>query len=199
MNTIDLSLAEAAVEEYVINLLNLNREKKQMPGRYASNISEVVAGFIVFPKNEYTMEIGEPKAGEYTANNELKAGIRLPLRIADGEFKGKVASYFGDELNDFGKAANKRLAMAALGYENKEADEKRFNEEVGNKHSWGFNTADGSVDDGWLLIKGKAVIAELDVNAAKDGSGKQFQKFVAFRPINSPSTNGTAPETAQPV
>lgn len=189
MKPIDLSLAEAAVEEYVINLLNLQRENKQMPGRYESNIAEVVAGFVVYPKGEYTVEVGEPKAAEYNTKDGLKAGVRFPLRIADGEFKGKTVSYFGDELNDFGKAANKRLVMAACGYENKEADEKRFNEEVGNKFSWGFNTSEGTCDEGWLQAKGKALIVELDINTDKEGTGKQYQKFVAFRPITpAPAT-----------
>jgi hypothetical protein len=191
MKTMDLSLAEAAIEEYVINLLNTQRENKQMPGRYESNIAEVVAGFVVFPKNEYTVEVGEPKAAEYNTKDGLKAGVRFPLRIADGEFKGKTVSYFGDELNEFGKAANKRLVMAALGYENKEESEKRFNEEVGTKHSWGFNTSEGTVDEGWLLAKGKALVVDLDVNVATDGSGKQYQKFVSFRPIAA-----TAPAAA---
>lgn len=152
-----------------------------MPGRYESNPAEVVAGFVVYPKNSYVVEVQEPKGSEYSTKDGPKAGIRVNLRIADGEFKGKTVSYFGDELNDFGKAANKRLVMAALGYDTKEESEKRFNTEVVAGHGWGFNS-DGSVDDGWMLIKGKALVAELDVNAATDGSGKQYQKFVSFLP-----------------
>lgn len=188
----DLPLADIAIEEYVIHLFNSHKGNGQMPGRYESNPAEVVAGFIVYPKNEYTVEVGEPKGSEYSTKDGLKAGVRFPLRIADGEHKGKTVSYFGDELNDFGKAANKRLMMAALGYENKEESEKKFNVEVVPGHGWGFNS-DGSVDDGWMLAKGKALIVDLDVNAATDGSGKQYQKFVSFRPINSaPATAPTA-------
>lgn len=202
MKIIDLQLAEAAVEEYIINSLITQRENK-MPGRYDSNPAEVTAGFTVYPEGEYVVEIGEPKAGEYKAKDELKAGIRFPLRIAEapagveGNFKGKVASYFGDELNDFGKAANKRLVMASQGFEIKDEAEKQFNTEVVPKYSWGFNTADGTVDEGWLIAKGKVVYVKLGINIAKDGSGKQFQSFDSFRPYpGTGSSNGSAPASA---
>lgn len=181
MIILDLQLAESAVEEYVINLLTKQRENKQMP-RYDSNPAEVVAGFAVYPKARYTVEVGEPKPSKYTAKDELKAGIRYNLRIVDGEFKGKSMSYFGDELNDFGKAANKRLIMAAHGLEISDENEKKFNTEISPTLDWYFNTDDNSLGSGWLSAKGKVIDVEVDINTDKEGTGKQFQKFVSFHP-----------------
>jgi hypothetical protein len=156
-----------------------------MPGRYESTPVEVTAGFQVFPDGDYTVEIMEPKAREYTAKDELKAGIGVSLKIADGEHKNKVMSYFGDELNEFGKAANKRLLLASQGIKpNDEAGEKKWNEENKDK-DFSFNTADKTVGEGWLQMKGKAVIVNVGVNNATDGSGKQFQKFNSFRPVGT--------------
>lgn len=173
-----------------VNTLLNNGAK--MGGRYDSNPAEVQAGFVVYPEGEYTVEIGEPKGSEYMAAGEKKAGIRVPLRITDGEFKTKVMNYFGDELNEFGKKANKRLLMAAHGvHPINDATEASFNQTIGELGSFGFNTADGTVDAGWLTMKGKAVIVSVGVNAAKDGSGGQFQKFKDFRPVGTEAKAAT--------
>jgi hypothetical protein len=177
-------LAENAIEEYIIYLITNKIGNGQMPGRYESTPVEVTAGFQVFPEGDYTVEIMEPKAREYTAKDELKAGIGVALKIADGENKGKVMSYFGDELNEFGKAQNKALLLAANGLTTKDEDQKKWNEENKDK-DFSFNTADKTVGEGWLQLKGKAVVVHVGINTATDGSGKQFQKFNSFRPVGA--------------
>lgn len=155
-------------------------------GRYKAAPTTATAGFVTLPKDSYELIIGEPKGFEAVRKiNNVDTevyGIRWPLTVAEGALKGKTVFAGGNESDEFGKALNKRILMAAEGLEITADNEELWN----NAHAgddYDFDGTSGVVGSGWLAAKGKRILADLDINVAKDGSGNQFQKFVRFAPV----------------
>ena len=154
--------------------------------RFEFNPADISTGFEVFPKGPYEFVLAEPKAYFFASTDPSKnnrEGIRFIMTGQDGEAKGKVAICSPDFNFEFGPAQAKQISMAAYGYTTKQ--EKEYNE-FAKSLDLHITTDEENLDlgQGWLDLKGKRVIANLDINTAKDGSGKEFQKWVSFEPWN---------------
>lgn len=153
--------------------------------RYDFDPSKVTTGFTVFDKGQYETVLFEPSTFHFDGANGKadRDGIKFPAQIAEGEHKGKMVTFMPDFNNDFGPAQAKALVMASLGYDPaSDEDEKQFNDDHGDD-DFGLDTEVGFIGDGWTQIKGQRVLMNLDINMAKDGSGKKFQKFSSFKPV----------------
>jgi hypothetical protein len=154
------------------------------------NISQISSGIKTLDKGRYeVIVLSEPKAyftkgKDHPVTGEPgqdRFGVRMTFRVAEGDEKDQNLIYspnFGGEYPESGLA--KQALMAVHGFTTQ--TESEFNAQFADKnYSLDFNDVNAPIiGDGWKEMKGKRLIVNLDVNFAKDGSGKQFQKFVSF-------------------
>jgi hypothetical protein len=116
----------------------------------------------VFPKDRYEFTIGEPKTffGQ-NAKGADSYGVRYPLTIADGPYKGKRTIISLWQQSEGAQSMAKQFLMAALGYGKGRAEEVRFDEEWGAK-DWSFDTDSGTVGDAWRELTGNRIVGDLD-------------------------------------
>lgn len=139
--------------------------------RYEPNPTNVSFGFLVYPKGSYRVEISSPKAFESKdASGKVKNyGIRFAGKILTSidqpSFVGKPHPITLYMHTPGAESFSKQIQAAALGCR-KDAE---FNEKYGDK-KWGFDTEDGSVDDGWHLMDGQVLdITYDDVKVGDNG------------------------------
>lgn len=154
---------------------------------YNYDPSSAVASFEVFPKDEYEVQIGEPKAFIKQSGEGDKAhdsyGIRFPLIIKEGAYAGKKMFYSTYLHSEGGQSFAKRFQMAALGYGKGKPEEDRFNNDMRGK-DWSFDPETGGVGDAWREFVGKRIIVAVDVSK-NTRSGDDQQQFTGFRSIAS--------------
>jgi hypothetical protein len=152
--------------------------------RYTPNPSNVTATFEVFPKGDYEFTMGKPKAFEKKDKDVVvNFGVRVPLTINDGQYKGKktsAAMYFHNEGSE---SASKRFQMAALGFKNNKEAEEAFNLKSAEL-DWSFDQETGDVSDIWKQFEGKQIVGVLDVDKNKN-TGEPMQQFKSWRPVGS--------------
>ena len=154
--------------------------------RYTPNPSNVTATFETFPKGDYEFTMGKPKAFQKTekkgdVETVVNFGVRVPLTINEGQYKGKktsVALYFH---NDGSESASKRFQMAAFGFKNNADAEREFNLRAAEL-DWSFDQETGDVSDDWKQFEGKQIVGVLDVDKNKN-TGEPMQQFKSWRPI----------------
>lgn len=153
--------------------------------QYDWNAGETSATFETFPKGDYEVTVGEPKAFIRTkANSEESTwGIRFMLRFANGANAGKRTSY-----NAYLTGENpfvKQLLMAGNGFSIDPNGEREF-EEFAAGYDWKYDVQSGEVGSGWRTVTGKNVIAVLDVQPGKGADqDKTFQQYKGFRRVEA--------------
>ena len=156
--------------------------------RYEATPSEVSASFGILPAGELELIIGEPKTyvripKEGNDKDEGDYGLGFPVTVVKPTAHAGEKGYFNaSQGNDIGKAISKQFTMAALGFEINKENENRFNEKYKDA-DWSFDTDTKQVGEAWMKLKGQHVIVESSSTMAKDGSGKEFQKFSKWRPV----------------
>lgn len=158
--------------------------------RFEFDPSTVVASIEVFPKQEYEVQIGEPKSFKRTAgdDNHDSFGVRFPINLKrPDEFNGKRTVYSIYLQSEGGQAMGKQMLMAALGYGKGTAEEKRFDADARGK-DWSLDFETGGVGDAWREVTGKRAIVALDI-AKNNRTGDPMQQFGGWRPINSGDIN----------
>lgn len=148
--------------------------------RYEFDPSVVQSGFEVFPKGEYELQVGQPKAFERTNNKTGKTsfGVRFPLTVGSGDYKGKRAMFTYYLHTEGGQQMGKRFLMAALGYDRKQEDE--FNKAMAGA-DWAYDTDSGAVGDAWRKATGARVLGTADVQQNTETDEEQ-QNWKSFRP-----------------
>lgn len=158
--------------------------------KYQFNISQISAGIKTLDKGEYEcVVLSEPKAYYTQAKpnavtgepGQDRFGVRMTFRVAEGEEKDNNIIFspdFGGEFSGAGIA--KQALMAANGFNTD--TEKDFNAQFeGKDFDFDFSDINAPViGEGWKEMKGKRLKVNLDINVAKDGTGKMYQKFVSF-------------------
>jgi hypothetical protein len=150
--------------------------------RYEGDPTRASATFEVFPKGDYEFSIGEPKAFERTnAKGAPTWGIRYTLTVqSEGPHKGKIFVQTLYKHVETAEGINKRFVMAAMGYQVKRDDEKRFDADFAGK-DWSFDTDSGACGDAWRELTGRRVVASLDVKLGQDQTEQQDVK--GWRPL----------------
>ena len=142
----------------------------------------------VFPKDDYEIQVGEPKsflrtAAKGTPNEHDSYGVRFPLTIRGGEYEGKKINNFSVYHQSEGaRAVGKQFLMAVLGYKKGKQEEQRFNEDMAGK-DWKCDYETGAVGDAFREVTGKRVVGSLDVKKNPQ-NGEEQQDFKAWRPIS---------------
>lgn len=150
--------------------------------RYEFSPDAVSASIEILQKGEYEFIIGEPKSFmRKNRKGEDSYGVRFPLVLAEdtnGHKKGTRIFFNTYQQSEGAQAIAKQFLLAAMGYKrNDQQEEQRFNEEMAGKE-WGFNTDDGTVGDGWMEVKGKRIVGDLDVGIIEE-TQQQQQNFRA--------------------
>lgn len=148
--------------------------------RYEADPTKVAAGLEIFPKDDYELTIGEPKAFQRTGDKGVNYGVRFTLAIAsEGQYKGKKYIQTCYEHSENAKPMNKRFIMAALGYQSDKNSEKRFDKDFEGA-DWSFDTDSGACGDAWRAATGKRIVGSFDVKLGDNG---QEQQQVQWRPL----------------
>lgn len=138
-----------------------------------------------YPKGDYEMTVGDPKAFLYERKDGKpdSRGVRYAMRIVGGEYDGKPASFsafFGD---DGANSWLKQLLMSANGFEIDKKGEREFEAWAASQNlNIDFDAL--TLGEGWHTPVGKNVIASLDLVVNKNDPEKVYQNFSAFRPIS---------------
>ena len=160
---------------------------------YNADPSKDTAGFEVFPKGEYLIRIGEPKAFEKTGEKGTNFGVRYVCTIAEGPFKGKrfiqTCYQHTQEAKDFGK----QFILAAAGFTKKQEDE--FNSAAAGA-DWSFNTDNGAVGAAWRQLAGLHVYVA--VSTKKGENDQEQQNIDSYRPVPA-GTGGPVASEQQTV
>lgn len=158
-----------------------------MGERYSGAPTGVSVGLSVLPEDTYEVILGEPKAFVRQTNaGEEEYGVRWPFTVAEqkGEVKkgtsGMFNAKFSGDYGEIGIKQEKQMMMACDNVPFK--DEEKWNE-AHKDDDWAIDYDTGIVGQGRLQYKGKRINMHLGIQAAKDGSGGQFQKFKSFTPI----------------
>lgn len=160
--------------------------------RFEFDPSTVVASIEVFPKQEYEVQIGEPKsfkrmAGEGEKEHE-SYGVRFSLVIKrPDEYNNKRTIYSLYLHTEGSQAMGKQFMMAAMGFSKGAAEEKRYDAEARGK-DWSLDFQTQGVGDAWRELTGKRVIVSLDVTK-NNRTGDEMQQFQSWRPITSGDIN----------
>lgn len=149
--------------------------------RYEWNPSAVSTTIEVFPKGDYEVTVGEPKAfARQNQQGKDTYGIRYPLTLADNGKRTVFTVYMHSEgAQSFGKM----FLMAALGFEKSPEAEKEFDAQMAEQ-DWNYDPETGGVGDGWRLAMGQRAIVSLDIQISKEDD-KERQNFVGFRRLES--------------
>lgn len=155
--------------------------------QYQYDPSKHSASFETFPKDQYEVQVGEPKAFlRQNQKGEDSYGIRFPLTLKGGQFDGKRTMYSA-YLNGEGGGFAKQFMMAALGYKLDQNSERQFDADFTGQ-DWSYDTETGAVGDMWRKATGQRMVVDLDVEPAKDNQGAltgEFrQRFAKFHPIS---------------
>jgi hypothetical protein len=165
-----------------------------MGDRFEFDPTLVVASMEVFPKQEYELQVGEPKSFIRKAGQDQhdSFGVRYPLVIKlPDEYNGKRTLFSTYYQSEGSQAMAKQFMMAALGYGKGKQEEERFDRDMRGK-DWGFDPATGAVGDAYRELTGKRVIGSLDVGK-NENTGDPMQQFKGWRPISSgPIASGNA-------
>lgn len=136
--------------------------------QYNWNPSDATANFETFPKGEYEVQVGEPKAFiKKNRKGEDSYGVRYSFRIADGEYEGKRGMFTIYMHSEGGQNFGKQFLLAGLGYGRDAQEERRFNEEHGGD-DWNYDPETGAVGDGWRAMTGQRMILSMDVTKGED-------------------------------
>lgn len=155
--------------------------------------TKVVASFEVFPKGEYELIVGTPKAfiktaAQGTEKEHQSFGIRYPLTIAQPEeYANKKTFYSTYYQSEGAQSMAKQFMMACLGFGKPKPEEERFDREMRGK-DWRFNPNTGEVGDGYRELEGMRVIGLLDVQK-NINTGDDMQNFKGWRSISSGPIN----------
>lgn len=147
--------------------------------------SSVTSNIEVLPKQEYELQVGEPKAFiRKNRKGEDSYGIRYPLTAkAPDEYNGKKVFFSTYYQSEGAQSMAKQFMMAVMGYGKGKPEEDRFNDDFRGK-DWSFDPETGAVGDAYRELVGKRVIGSLDVGK-NDETGDPTQKFAGWRPIAS--------------
>lgn len=146
--------------------------------RYEHDPSKVTTSITVFPKDEYELKIGKPKAFERTAKaGHQSYGIRFPVTVVGGNLDGKK-SVFTIYLHSEGAAQMaKRFQMAVHGLTVNEANEKKFDSQVAGQ-DWSYDPDTGEVGAAWAAYEGRSVRVDCDVQISTNDKGEEMQQQV---------------------
>ena len=160
--------------------------------RHTFDPTAVSSTLEVFPKGDYLISIGEPKAFQGTTKsgkNEGNAnwGIRWGCKIervleGDPNAAGKRLIYTGYLNSEEAAGFPKQFVMAALGYPINAKGEREFNEAMQGQ-DWDYDPESGACGDVWRQTTGKTLITSLDVQPDEQRPGEFRQKIVRFRPV----------------
>lgn len=151
---------------------------------YKRNPKDASAGFIVFPKGDYEVTLGEAKAFKGEGEKGKNYGVRFSGKVTGGDvdqkFIGKKASVNCYQHTDGSADFAKQVQMAALGFnQDVEGQEAEF-DEASQDLDWSFNPDDGFVGDGWKEMEGKVLVFSWDTQIVE---GNTRQKTVSIRPL----------------
>lgn len=140
--------------------------------RYTHDPTQVIASFVVLPKDDYEFEVGKPRAFERTASKGHQSyGIRIPLKvISSGPENGKKTMYTLYLHSEGGQQMAKRFQMACAGYSAiNEKTEKAFDTtpEIAGA-DWGYDPETGEVGSGWASYESLRLACDVDQEQAKD-------------------------------
>lgn len=129
--------------------------------RYTPNPTNVIAGFAVYPKGVYYIELGTPVAfATKEGSDKSNYGINFPAKIVSSidqpSWVGKPMPTRCFQHSDGGLSYSKGIQMAALGV--KKDDE--FNEKFGGE-DWSFDTDDKSCGGGWHKMANQVIGVEI--------------------------------------
>jgi hypothetical protein len=161
-----------------------------MSPRFEFDPTTVVASMEVFPKGEYEMVVGEPKAFLRQAGEDKhdSYGIRYSLVIKQpDEYDGKRTIFSTYYQSEGSQSMAKQFIMAVLGYGRGKPEEERFDRDMRGK-DWSFDPETGGVGDIYRELTGKRVIGSLDTQK-NNQTGDPMQSFKSWRPISSGPIN----------
>lgn len=159
--------------------------------KFDFNPNNIDLGFPIFPKDDYELELEEPKTffrqakGDQT---EDKSGIAIMAKIVEGEHKGKKYYMSFDFNQEYGYQNAMNLLVTTAGFNANDEGLQRFRAEYGHL-DFSVNTDTKTIGDGWnTVLKGQHVMVSLDQQAHPkeknlDGSPKMVQSFPKFFPI----------------
>lgn len=136
----------------------------------------------------YTFQLDEPQVfSRLNRKNEESYGIKFPLRVVDGEKKGHLIffdCYFNGEA---GGSAAKRLAMAVMGFEVNESNEKKFNAQFGSdKESMHIDFEEKELGSFWKSLGGRNVVGSLGTKMNSfEGEEKLQQQYKKWTPYGA--------------
>lgn len=164
-----------------------------MGDRFNFDPTTVVASMEVYPKGEYELQVGEPKAFLRQAGEDKhdSYGIRYPLTIKlPDAYDGKRTVFSTYYQSEGAQAMAKQFIMAVLGYGKGKPEEDRFDRDMRGK-DWGFDPETGAVGDAYRELTGKRVIGSLDIQK-NNNTGDPMQAFKSWRPLSSGAINAAA-------
>jgi hypothetical protein len=157
--------------------------------RFTPNQANVQSTFPVYPKGEYELILGEPKAFLSSKDNATSGetstnyGIRIAATIAEGEFKGKSYIINLYMHSEGAEKYSKGVVMAAYGYDATEEAEKAFNVNVAAQKDQGFDTDNGWVGNYWADMKGNRLTIALDERQDPNNAAKKQQVVKGYFPV----------------
>lgn len=163
--------------------------------KYTADPSKDSAGFPVFPKGDYRLKIGEPKAFEQVAKRgpntgKTSYGIGFLVTCVNGAvnedgtesnpaYVGKKQYHKMYQHTQGAKDFGKGFLLSAFGYTLKEED--AFNAKA-SELDWSFDTDSGEVGEGWKSMTHAELVATMSVNIDNE-TKQEIQQFESFRPI----------------
>lgn len=153
---------------------------------FQADPTQDVGGFPVYPKGEYLVQIGEPKAFFRKSKKEVETyGIAYPLTIVeapDPQYNGKKMSRFTAYQHTSGaRDFAKGFLLAASGFSTKQEEDWNHQSKAAGLE-WGFNTETGETADGWKTIMGNKVYVSISTRIDEE-TGKDSNNFDSFRPF----------------
>lgn len=152
--------------------------------------TDVTTSITILPKDRYKVQIGAPTPWAFEREGKpAMYGVRYNLTVLEGDKRGKKIIFNGNQDNEIGQQIFKRFLGAAQGhYWRNESQEDEYNEWLAGKYTDPVNDfrADPATKDVgpyFTDAKGSVIFIDVDINQANDGSGKQFQQFKNFYPM----------------
>jgi hypothetical protein len=147
--------------------------------------TQVVAGFAVFPKDEYEFEVKDAKAFQRTnKKGEETYGIRFQLIGRSSVADGKKSMYTCYMHSDGAQSFSKQFLMAVYGFNRNDSDEKRFNAEYGDAALWSYDPESGAVGEIYKGTVGKRFYGNVEPGKNPE-TGEPTQQWKSFRPFSA--------------